>query len=361
MDLYIGENIKRLRREKGVTQEKLAEHLGISTQAVSKWERCETLPDITMVLPIAAYFGVSTDELLGLDEAKQKAEADEMLERFYRLAWRECRWDEAAEVIREAHAKFPNNWEITHRYMWNLIGGNADNDPAVLLEHRDELEALCEKILDECTEDPIRLGAVNMQAKIAHASGNTEKALEILSVMPSFYNARPQVTEQLFAKDTPEFMRCLHANIFELADFTVNKILKAIWFSAASLDEKLVRSERMADYVTAILAETEYTPAQKMLGEIYGDMAKHCAMDGRYEEAVEYLGKQLHFYRLFDRLIENGEPIRGVPEGLSKHLMDGWYYNRSLVNTVIEWYRNNPRYDALQSREDFKSLIGQYK
>ena len=63
----------------------------------------------------------------------------------------------------------------------------------------------------------------------------------------------------------------------------------------------------------------------------------------------------------FDRLIENGEPIRGVPEGLSKHLMDGWYYNRSLVNTVIEWYRNNPRYDSLQSREDFKSLIGQYK
>ena len=65
MQLYIGENIKRLRRQKGITQETLAERMNVSTAAVSKWERNETFPDISMVIPLASYFGVSTDELLG--------------------------------------------------------------------------------------------------------------------------------------------------------------------------------------------------------------------------------------------------------------------------------------------------------
>ena len=72
MQLYIGENIKRLRKQKGVTQETLAERMHVSTAAVSKWERNETLPDISMVIPLASYFDVSTDELLGLDAAKNE-------------------------------------------------------------------------------------------------------------------------------------------------------------------------------------------------------------------------------------------------------------------------------------------------
>lgn len=55
MDLFIGENIKRLRRERGLTQETLAERLHISAAAVSKWERGESVPDIGMLLPLASY------------------------------------------------------------------------------------------------------------------------------------------------------------------------------------------------------------------------------------------------------------------------------------------------------------------
>ena len=70
MDMFIGENIRRLRREKGITQEVLAERLHVSAAAVSKWERGDSIPDIGMLLPLASYFNVSTDELLGVDSAK---------------------------------------------------------------------------------------------------------------------------------------------------------------------------------------------------------------------------------------------------------------------------------------------------
>ena len=68
MEITIGENIKRLRRSRGMTQEQLADILNISNAAVSKWERGDSFPDITLLFPIADYFGVSVDELMGHGE-----------------------------------------------------------------------------------------------------------------------------------------------------------------------------------------------------------------------------------------------------------------------------------------------------
>ena len=70
MKITIGANIKRLRREKGITQEQLAEAMNVSCAAVSKWERGETFPDVTLLQPLAFYFGVSLDSLMGYDKEK---------------------------------------------------------------------------------------------------------------------------------------------------------------------------------------------------------------------------------------------------------------------------------------------------
>ena len=63
--MTIGTNIKRLRQNKGVTQEQLGDVLGISSQAVSKWENESALPDILILPKLADYFGISIDELMG--------------------------------------------------------------------------------------------------------------------------------------------------------------------------------------------------------------------------------------------------------------------------------------------------------
>ena len=70
--MSIGTTIKKLRRERSITQEQLAEYLGISTGAVSQWECDRTVPDITQIPILANIFEVSADILLEIDVGKSK-------------------------------------------------------------------------------------------------------------------------------------------------------------------------------------------------------------------------------------------------------------------------------------------------
>ncbi len=73
MDNYItGATIKRLREAKGITQTQLAEQIGISDKAVSKWETAKGLPDITLLEPLAKALGVSVMELMSGDTVINK-------------------------------------------------------------------------------------------------------------------------------------------------------------------------------------------------------------------------------------------------------------------------------------------------
>lgn len=66
--MNIGNNIATLRKQKGITQEELANELGVSAQAVSKWENNSSCPDVSLLTKIADYFGITVDALLRADE-----------------------------------------------------------------------------------------------------------------------------------------------------------------------------------------------------------------------------------------------------------------------------------------------------
>ncbi len=85
MDNYItGAVIKRLREEKGITQVQLAEMIGVSCKAVSKWETAKGLPDITLIEPLAKALGVSVMELMTGDAVINKNISSNMLRsKFY--------------------------------------------------------------------------------------------------------------------------------------------------------------------------------------------------------------------------------------------------------------------------------------
>ena len=64
---HLAENLTQLRRNKGITQEKLADFLGVSKASVSKWETGQSLPDIAQLPRLAAFYDVTIDELMGYE------------------------------------------------------------------------------------------------------------------------------------------------------------------------------------------------------------------------------------------------------------------------------------------------------
>ncbi len=87
--MYIAQSIARLRREGGMTQEALAEMIGVSAQTISKWENSTTWPDVALLPVIADVFGVTIDALYGREETRRAIPADKAV-------------DQVVEAVREA-------------------------------------------------------------------------------------------------------------------------------------------------------------------------------------------------------------------------------------------------------------------
>ena len=106
--MSFGEQLQMLRRGSGLTQEEFAQQLQVSRQAVSKWERGENLPDVTLIVPLASYFGITTDELLGVSEEVKRAKIQKWYDDYKPYVWRMTK--------ETAQARFDNLLALMEEY-----------------------------------------------------------------------------------------------------------------------------------------------------------------------------------------------------------------------------------------------------
>ena len=202
MTIYFGENIKRLRKEKEMTQETLADFLGVSFQTISKWERGETYPDITMLPVIASFFDVSIDDLLGVNKAREEDRINEYLNLYEEMKLKDLTltYNKFQKAVRE----FPNDFRILIRYMELLYEVKG----FVQGEYKDiskEVTSIYEKIQNHCTDDNIRIRSKvimiahllmkyqcipNEEGKYHIFKEYLEQAEEITKTLPSMKDSR---------------------------------------------------------------------------------------------------------------------------------------------------------------------------
>lgn len=257
MKMTIGANIKALRNQKNITQEQLSVAMNVTCAAVSKWERGETYPDITLLQPLAYYFGVTLDDLMGYNHEKVKTEIEQVIAS-YRKNWITDP-EEARKIIVKAYREYPNDYWVMHYYMWNIGGEMSDNDPSVLLKNKEEFSKICERILEGCTEETIRLNAWNMRAKILYAEGNVEEALDIYkSKYTNWYHTCGQKCEQLYKKGSDEYYAWVEKNMRELIAFAATKFARVIFYNKfTGLNEKLERGLKYADCMLKMYEDTK--------------------------------------------------------------------------------------------------------
>lgn len=114
--MEIGNQIKVLRAQRGLTQEALAAQLGVTAQAVSKWENGAAAPDISLLPAISAYFGVTIDELFALTD-------DQRVERIRNMLWdnrdiEDAVLDREAQFLRDKARREPKNGEPWTMLSW---------------------------------------------------------------------------------------------------------------------------------------------------------------------------------------------------------------------------------------------------
>ena len=150
--IKIGKNIKKLREKKSITQEKLANYLGVTPQAISRWESETGYPDIELLPMIADFFDVTIDELLDRNMLQNKNEIKEGIKKID-ILHSQGETQKRKELIIELYNKYPYNFELMNYYIWELAYDEQN-------EKYDDIEKLCTLILDECTNEQIRYSAI---------------------------------------------------------------------------------------------------------------------------------------------------------------------------------------------------------
>lgn len=175
--MTIGSNIKKLRRERDITQEQLAEFLHLTPSAISQWETDRVLPDIQYLPKLAHLFKVSSDEILGINVEAN----DEEINRIYqevRELWCTARRSEAEKLCREGIDRFPNAYILMEELAWNLSYSNNSKD-------REESISLFERIRENVPDEISKNFALGALVEMYMKTGQSEKAKQLAESAPS--------------------------------------------------------------------------------------------------------------------------------------------------------------------------------
>lgn len=128
MEIDLRNTLRTLRRQKNVTQEDLANYLGITPQSVGKWERGEGYPDITLLPKIALYFGITVDELLNVDKARIEEKINAYKDESRQLN-NKGDMKKNLELWEKAYKEFPNDFGVMVKLMYaiSLDSSNYEN------------------------------------------------------------------------------------------------------------------------------------------------------------------------------------------------------------------------------------------
>ena len=160
---HIGQKIKELRKKADMTQDRLAEMLGVTAQAVSKWEVGSASPDLSLIAPLCRVFGVTADELLGIAHEKdpRETEAEEELDRLMKTPGKDGKIDirSLREKSAEAVKLYPDNLRIAYFYAVSLrfrAADPADGDEEAKRERKRTVEEILKRIIRESDDAELK-------------------------------------------------------------------------------------------------------------------------------------------------------------------------------------------------------------
>lgn len=177
---HFSDNIAGLRREKRITQEQLADFLGVTKASVSKWETGQSMPDVVLLPQIASFFDVTIDELLGYEpqlgrEQIQKLYLD--LSSAFAAEPFEKVMEKSRSLVKQYYSCYPFLYNIAGLWMNHYMLAEQEEQGRKILE---EAAGLCEHIMKNSKDIGLCSDAMIQNAVIQLMMGKPREVVEIL-------------------------------------------------------------------------------------------------------------------------------------------------------------------------------------
>lgn len=358
------DKIKELRRKQNLTQEQLAELLSVSPQAVSRWETGTAMPDISLLIPMANFFDVTIDDLLGR-ETERSAEMEVYKERVRELS-NKGSIPQLINLSREMSQKYPNDFvclsNLSHALIMQLYkGSGAEIDES----NAKEAINICERILRDCTDDKTRSDALqHLVILYSHptawpAVADEEKAVSLANSATSFWTSKEFLLETAYSTEgsKEKQLAVKHNNIINLLDCITRNIYKGNYNDPK---DKLSACESALTLWETIISDGNYLFYHCRIKDIYELIATCHAEMGDAEEAVRALTKAMHHAKQSDNLpcevLKFTSPlVRYATSDMSRTSKNYSETNAELLrsqvkyNRVFDFIRDDPEFIELMN------------
>lgn len=364
---HIGQRIKQLRKKHDMTQERLAEYLGVTDKAVSKWECGLTMPDLALIMPLARILHVSADELLGGKPEETDAKRLEYDERYANYLKYDTR--ENYQIALQAVSEYPNDCKylafLAQTEMFVAYCSEFKEDPTAKysVEMLERAIKHNDMVIEECEDIEIRGNAIWNAMVCCKNMEDYDRALKYAEMFP---------TQNRFTKDSAMEM-CLQGEELILhKKWTVYKKLQRLCVAFSRIYHFAEKKEPYVltalDTEEAILRSVfpdgKYFEFHKNFCCAYQKRAEFEVLEGNYDKAMEYLCIMM-------------EHAKNIPQG-EKHSLSGIFEGivvsypvdhrmmyvinglDDIEKPIPEQLKNRMRkeqYAPLFDREDFQALL----
>lgn len=342
--MTIGLKIKELRKKNDLTQEKLADYLHVSYQAVSKWETGISSPDLSLIAPLTKLLHVSADELFGLTDTEPDMRRTE-LEEAYKKTWNTGDLEERYKITEAAVQEYPADMKYLDWFAWTEAMRSFEfKDDEIYRAEQEKAIKHFAMIIEDCTDDKIKSSAIRGIVQYLSFPGRKDEAKKYADLYPEngSINKDDVIADCLSGEELISHkQKMLDAALNTLIDLTADNAAEAI--------------------LRIMFPDENYLVYHMNLFSIKIRQARDCVERGVYDEAVKLLKQALFHACEYDKIDRDKPGKYRYTAPLFDHVeYDTREWFRTGTESQVEgFYEELTKqwFNPLREREDFKKLV----
>ncbi len=358
--IKIGTVIAARRKEKGVTQEELAQHVGVSKPAVSKWESGQSYPDISLLPLLAAYFNISVDELISYEPQMNLEDIRKLYRRFADAFVKEP-FDQVYEKIEAYVKKYFSCWQLQIQMGLLMINHlNLAGSPERIEQLTKETLEMFKRVSKSCEDVNLAKEALQYEALCHLLLKDPVSAIDILENM-----SNPMVSPESLLIQAYQMKGDQKKAIEYLQGYVYMNLMSVIGAGSDFCAMYADQPERMDIYYHKFLELAKVFEVDKIqpaaLIKVHLNAAAVYVMQDKKEKAMDALESYL------DNINNMDKSGLFLKENQYFDALNGYFASNNLEtaaprNTEIIWkdFKNvviaNPLFAPLETEERYQKL-----